>query len=76
MVEDPRLDVLELDEALERLAQSAPVRAELVQLRYFGGLNMEQAAAVLGISRRSAFREWRFVRALLYDWLKGMDGAP
>jgi RNA polymerase sigma factor (TIGR02999 family) len=71
MVEDPRVDVLELDEALERLAKSSPLRAELVQLRYFAGLTMEQAADVLGISRRSAFREWRFVRALLFDALGG-----
>jgi RNA polymerase sigma factor (TIGR02999 family) len=76
MVEDPRLDVLELDEALERLAESAPLRAELVQLRYFAGLTMEQAAEVLGISRRQAFREWRFVRALLHDALSELEESP
>ena len=73
LVDDPRVDVIELDEALEKLAESAPQRAELVQLRYFAGLTMEQAAEVLGISLRTAYREWRFVRALLYDSLRDLD---
>jgi DNA-directed RNA polymerase specialized sigma24 family protein len=58
--------LLDLDEALTRLAAVAPARAELVKLRFFAGLTMAEAAAVLGISLASAERYWAFARTWLY----------
>jgi RNA polymerase sigma factor (TIGR02999 family) len=57
----------DLDEALNRLEQVEPTAAELVQLRFFGGLSIGQAAATMGISPRSADRIWAFARAWLYQ---------
>jgi len=59
-------DLLALDEALTRLAQEEPQVAEIVKLRYFGGLTLEQAAEVKGISRRTAGRYWDYARLWLY----------
>jgi RNA polymerase sigma factor (TIGR02999 family) len=61
------LDLLALDEALEKLTQADPLKAELVKLRYFTGLSVEQAGNVLGISRATADRYWHFTRAWLYN---------
>ena len=60
-------ELLALDEALTQLAVADPRRAELVRLRYFAGLTLEQAAELLGISRATADRHWAFARAWLYD---------
>jgi RNA polymerase sigma factor (TIGR02999 family) len=60
-------DLLALDEALTQLAAADPRRAELVRLRYFAGLTLEQAAELLGMSRATADRHWAFTRAWLYD---------
>ena len=60
-------DLLALDEALTQLAVADPRRAELVRLRYFAGLTLEQAAELLGISRATADRHWAFARAWLFD---------
>ena len=60
-------ELLAVDEALSRLAVADPRRAELVRLRYFAGLTLEQAAELLGISRATADRHWAFARAWLYD---------
>jgi RNA polymerase sigma factor (TIGR02999 family) len=68
-------DLLALDEALSRLAAADPRRAELVRLRYFAGLTLEQAAELLGISRATADRHWAFARAWLYDALTGGDNS-
>jgi RNA polymerase sigma factor (TIGR02999 family) len=62
----PSLDLLALDAALDRLAQRHPAKAELVKLRHFAGLTLGEAAEVLGVSRRSADREWAFARAWLF----------
>ena len=59
-------DLLALDEALEQLARVNPPSAELVKLRFFAGLNLDQVAASLGIARRTADRYWAFARAWLY----------
>jgi len=59
-------DVLMIDEALTRLAAEAPDKAELVRLRYFAGLSLEDAAEALGISRATASRHWAYARAWLY----------
>jgi RNA polymerase sigma factor (TIGR02999 family) len=69
-------DVLAVDEALSRLAQQDPVRAELVKLRYFGGLTMADAAAVLGVSLATAERYWVFARAWLCAELANPESAP
>jgi RNA polymerase sigma factor (TIGR02999 family) len=61
--------VLDLDEALTRLAATEPDKAELVKLRFFGGLTLPQAAAVLGISGTTADRRWAYAKAWLYDAL-------
>src|SRR3954468_11972594 len=62
---EPNLDLLALDAALHRLAQHDPLKAKLVELRYFAGLTGDQAAAVLGLSASSADRLWVFTRAWL-----------
>jgi RNA polymerase sigma factor (TIGR02999 family) len=62
---EPNLDLLALDAALHRLAECDPLKAKLVELRYFAGLTGDQAAAVLGLSASSADRQWVFTRAWL-----------
>jgi RNA polymerase sigma factor (TIGR02999 family) len=62
--------VIAVDEALQELARQNPACAALVKLRFFTGLTMEEAAAALGISPRTAHRYWVFARAWLYDALQ------
>jgi RNA polymerase sigma factor (TIGR02999 family) len=62
----PREDLLALDEALTRLAAEEPVKAELVKLRYFAGMSLEEAAAFLDISAATAKRYWAVARAWLF----------
>jgi RNA polymerase sigma factor (TIGR02999 family) len=69
-------DLLALDEALTRLAAEDPVKAQLVTLRYFGGLSAEQAGEVLGISRATAARYWSYARTWLYCELRGTSQGP
>jgi RNA polymerase sigma factor (TIGR02999 family) len=59
-------DLLTLDEAMTRLAEVDPIRAKLVQLRFYAGLSNEEAAKVLGISGITAKRYWRYARAWLH----------
>jgi RNA polymerase sigma factor (TIGR02999 family) len=68
---EPREDLLALDEALRELAEVDPQAAELVQLRYFGGLAIPAAAKVLAISPRSADRLWAYARAWLNQQING-----
>lgn len=65
----PADELLDLDEALDRLAASYPQAAELVKLRFFAGLSLDEAASALGLARRSADRQWAFARAWLADAL-------
>jgi RNA polymerase sigma factor (TIGR02999 family) len=65
----PDEDLLDLDGALDRLAGAYPRPAELVKLRFFAGLSLDDAAKALGISTRTADREWMFARAWLRDAL-------
>jgi len=67
----PNDELLALDEALQRLAAADPLKAQLVELRYFAGLTGEQAAEVLGISASSADRQWAFARAWLQAEVRG-----
>jgi RNA polymerase sigma factor (TIGR02999 family) len=64
-------DLLDLDEALVKLAELDPAKAELVKLRYFAGLSLDQAAKVLDISPATADRHWAFARAWLYQAIHG-----
>lgn len=62
--------VLAVNEALEKFAALDPQKAEVVKLRYFVGMTIEQAAAALGISERTAKRYWTFARAWLHEEIK------
>ena len=73
--EGPADDVLALDEALARLAQKHPEKAELVKLRYFAGLTVDEAAKVLGVSTSTVDRHWTYARAWLYRELSLEDEA-
>ena len=64
-------ELVDLDKALTRLATLDPVKAQLVELRYFAGLTGEQAAQVLGVSPTTADRYWAFARAWLQTAVRG-----
>jgi RNA polymerase sigma factor (TIGR02999 family) len=68
-IEDRIHDMLALDEALNELAKREPLKAELVKLRYFAGLSVEEAATCLRISPITAKRHWAIARAWLFDFL-------
>ena len=71
IVEETSADkLLALDEALTRLAMEEPSVAEVVKLRYFAGLTIEQTAEALGLSVRTANRHWAYARAWLYKELE------
>ena len=70
--DDRRGDLVALDEALERLAVEDPRKARVVELRFFGGLSMQETAQAVGISVRTAQNDWTFARAWLYRAL--IDG--
>ena len=70
----PSDDLFALNEALDRLADLDPAKAELVKLRYFVGLSESEAAQALGISRATASRHWNFARAWLIDALREAGG--
>jgi RNA polymerase sigma factor (TIGR02999 family) len=72
--DEPRHDLLELDELLDQLASADPRAAELVKLRFFAGLTGDQAAEVLGIAPRSADLLWAYARAWLLEKLQGGGG--
>src|SRR5262245_32459200 len=67
---DPDL-LLSLDDALARLAAEDPGAAAVAELRLFAGLSVEEAAAALGVSRASAYRDWTYARAWLQEALEG-----
>lgn len=64
--EPPSVDLLALDEALNKLATNQPAKEELVKLRFFAGLTMPEAAAAMGVSLATAERYWTFARTWLY----------
>jgi RNA polymerase sigma factor (TIGR02999 family) len=66
-------DLLALDQALSKLADEDPAKAQLVKLRYFAGLSVEEAAQALGISRATADRYWHYAKVWLYCALHGGD---
>jgi RNA polymerase sigma factor (TIGR02999 family) len=67
-------DLVAIDEALDRLTVLDPVKAELVKLRYFAGLTIEEAADALGISTATAKRHWTYSRVWLFQHISG-DGV-
>jgi RNA polymerase sigma factor (TIGR02999 family) len=71
---EPSLDLLAVNDALERFEQVDPLKARLVKLRYFAGLTIPQAADALGISCTTADRYWSYARAWLHAELRN-DGA-
>jgi RNA polymerase sigma factor (TIGR02999 family) len=64
--EESNVDIAALDEALTRLARFDPRQERLIELRYFGGMTLDEAAAALDISRATAAREWQIAKAWLY----------
>ena len=73
---EPREDLVALDEALTKLAETDKQAAELVQLRYFAGLPIPEIAEILGISPRTADRLWAFARAWLHQETRGRLVRP
>ncbi len=65
-IEESSTDIIALDEALTKLAEEDTIKADLVKLRYFAGLTIEQAAKILEISRATADRYWSYARAFLF----------
>ncbi|MHC5114895.1 MAG: ECF-type sigma factor [Planctomycetota bacterium] len=71
--EDDSTDLLDLDDALGRLAGEHPDKVRVVELRFFGGLTSDEAAEVLGVTTRTVERQWQFARAWLYREIAGGD---
>jgi RNA polymerase sigma factor (TIGR02999 family) len=72
----PPEELLAIDEELTRLAQEDPEAAQVVKLRFYAGLSIEEAADVLGISRAGAYRHWTYARAWLRNALLDDDSPP
>jgi RNA polymerase sigma factor (TIGR02999 family) len=72
-VEIPPDELLEIDDAIETLQRKDGQTAQLVKLHYFTGMTIEQAAETLGISARTAYRDWAYARAWLFRRLRGQD---
>jgi RNA polymerase sigma factor (sigma-70 family) len=70
---EPAEDLVALDEALDRFAEIDPQKAELVKLRYFAGLTIEEAAQALDISPATAKRYWTYSRAWLFQAISGSN---
>lgn len=73
-VHEDHEEVLAIDEALSRLEATDQRKAEIVKLRFFGGLSIEEIAAVLEISEITVKRDWRYARAWLNRWSSGEPG--
>jgi RNA polymerase sigma factor (TIGR02999 family) len=69
----PHPDLVELDRALEAFGAEYPRQCEVVELRYFGGLSLDETAEALGISRDTVKRDWRFARLWL---LRALEAGP
>ena len=73
VVPDQSHELLRLDEALKSLAEMDPRRSQVVEMRYFGGLNNEEIAGVLHVSENTVTRDWNMARAWLYQQLTGSN---
>ena len=67
--------LIALNDALDELAQGDPRKAKMVELRYFGGLSVEETAAVLKVSADTVTRDWRLARGWLLLQIRGVDGS-
>lgn len=72
----PAVDLLALDEALEKFSREHPAKARVVELRYFGGLTAVETAEALGVTTRTVERYWEFARAWLYRALGASPDPP
>jgi RNA polymerase sigma factor (TIGR02999 family) len=70
-IDAPDVDILALNDALDKLARIDPRQSQLVELRFFGGLTVEEAAAVLGVAPITVKRDWTLARTWLYRELRG-----
>ena len=75
-VATPPDELLALDDALERLSQTHPDEAQLIKLRYFVGMTQEEAARILGVSRRTVNSRWAFARAWLFQVMHPDKAGP
>jgi RNA polymerase sigma factor (TIGR02999 family) len=73
-MDEPPDELIAMDEALTMLAEAHPEKAQLVKLRYFGGLTQEEAAQAIGVSTSTADRHWAYARAWLYRQMSSSDG--
>jgi RNA polymerase sigma factor (TIGR02999 family) len=70
---EPAVDLIALDEALTSLAAYDSQKSRIVELRFFGGLTVDETAEVLGLSPRTVKREWRVAKAWLYNQLRNAE---
>ena len=73
VADESNVDLIALDEAMAKLAEFDPQRERIVELRYFGGLTVDEAAKALGISRATAARDWQVAKAWLHRELTRRD---
>ena len=71
--DEQQLDILDLEDALQRLGETDERQARIVELRFFAGLSVQQVAQVLGVSERTVMYDWRMARAWLRAALQGDD---
>ena len=67
---DADVDLLELDDAMRRLAEIEPRHAQIIELRFFGGMRFGEIAELLDVSQRTIMRDWRASRAWLFRALR------
>jgi RNA polymerase sigma factor (TIGR02999 family) len=75
LTDERAADLIALDDALKALAEFDPQKAKIVELRFFGGLSIEETAAVLGLGTATITRQWRLSKAWLYHELSGTEEA-
>jgi RNA polymerase sigma factor (TIGR02999 family) len=75
-IQPPDVDVIALDEALDRLEAEDPRKAQIVMLRYFAGLTIPETAETLGVSTATVEREWRYSRVWLFREIEGREAPP
>lgn len=71
--EEPDADIVAIDSALSQLAEVDPRKSQVVELRFFGGLSVEETAEVLKISQQTVMRDWKFAKAWLMRALSGEE---
>lgn len=74
-IDEQAEEIIALDEALTRLAEFDPRQAQIVELRYFGGMSIKDAASVMSISPATVKRDWNMAKAWLYRELHGSDAT-